>query len=201
MRVGYARKSTGKQDLTTQFNLLMSAGVPAGEIYSDSTSGGNAAATRVGYRCLVERIAKGDVDEVVVTEFSRVGRDTWDTLIEMGTLSKKGVKLTSLAANEQGISQIPQEVQPLIISAIALGADLERKHAKERITRAFSEIKAGRRATKTGRPVGRPQATVDFAKIEALMARHGISMNMARKLCGYSASVFYRAKKARRNTP
>lgn len=196
IKVGYARKSSDKQDLSTQINKLHDAGIPVELIYSDSMSGGTDAATRPGYRAMLDRLALGDVDELIVTEYSRVGRDTLDTLGELIALSKRGVKLTSLSANEKVLSSTPREIQPIVLSGISLGADLERKHNKERTAWVLQEIKSGRRKTKSGKPIGRPVITIDWIKIKETMVKHSISMNMASKLLGYKRSTFYNHKKA-----
>jgi DNA invertase Pin-like site-specific DNA recombinase len=194
MKVGYARKSREKQDLVTQINKLLSAGVDADNIFSDSESGATRAETRDGFMKMLNRISEGGIDELVVTELSRIGRDSWNTLVELGKLGEKGVKITSLSANEKNISSLPREFQPIMISAMTLGNDLERKHTRERIQWSLDEIKAGRKTTKSGKPLGRPAVNVDWKKVQDKMDEFGISANMARVLLKIKASTFYQRK-------
>jgi len=194
MKVGYARKSRDKQDLVTQINKLLSAGVDSDNIFSDSESGATRADTRDGFTKMMERISRGGIDELVVTELSRIGRDSWNTLIEMGKLGEKGVKITSLSENEKDISSLPREFQPIMISAMTLGNDLERKHLRERIQWSLDEIRAGRKTTKSGKPLGRPVVNVDWKKVQDKMDEFGISANMARILLKIKASTFYERK-------
>ena len=49
---------------------------------------------------------------LVVTELSRIGRDSWNTLIEMGKLGEKGVKITSLSENEKDITHFQESFNP-----------------------------------------------------------------------------------------
>ena len=199
-RVGYARKSQTKQDITTQLNKLHDEGIQTDCIFSDSISGGTEAATRPGYRAMLDRLAAGDINEVVVTEYSRVGRDTIDTLSELLGLSKRGIKITSLSANEAMLSTAPKELQPILLSAISLGAELERQHNRERVCWVLTEIREGRRKSKSGKPIGRPPVPIDWDRIKATKEKYGVSENMARKLCEYSKSNFYKQKALLRRT-
>lgn len=198
MKIGYARKSRDKQDLAIQMRRLVAAGVELENIYSDSESGATQADTRPGFAELQTRIAHGDVDEVVITEFSRIGRDAHDSVFEMLALNRKGIKITSLAANEQCIRDVPAEAQLAMISMMAMGADVERKHISERTRLALALIKAGEKSTKSGKPLGRPRIIVDWAKMDALMAKHGINETAARKILGYKHATFYNAKRQRK---
>jgi len=195
MKIGYCRKSKDKQDLTTQINLVMKAGVSPDNIFSDSESGATEAKSRSGFIALRERIKRGDITELIVTEFSRIGRDTWDTIGEMSALVRDNIKLTSLAENEKFISDSPRETQPLMIAAMSMGADIERKHISERTKWALSLIKAGQKQTKKGTPLGRPVKNIDWEKIQKKRAEYNVSTNMARVLCQYKKSTFYAAKR------
>lgn len=195
MKIAYCRKSRDRQDLTTQMNLVMATGVIPENVFADSETGATQADTRIGFMTLKTRIAKGDVDEVVVTEFSRLGRDAQDSIYEMLALARMNIKITSLAENERFISDLPREAQMLMISAMSLGADVERKHISERTRWSLALIKAGQKPTKSGRPLGRPKVIIDWEKIEKKKAEFGVSENMARKLCEYNRSTFYKEKK------
>jgi DNA invertase Pin-like site-specific DNA recombinase len=199
MKIGYARKSQDKQDLAVQLQHLVAAGVELENIYSDSESGAKQADTRPGFAALQTRVTSGGIDEVVITEFSRIGRDAHDSVFEMLNLNRKGVKITSLAANEQFLTAVPVEAQLPLISMMAMGADIERKHISERTRWALALIKAGGKATKSGKPLGRPRIVVDWAKLDALMEKHGINETAARKILGYKHATFYNAKRQRKH--
>jgi len=195
MKVGYARKSREKQDLATQIKMLSDCGVNIDDIYSDSESGATQADTRPGFSELKKRIAAGGLSELVVTEFSRIGRDAKDSIYEMLSINRCGIKITSLADNEKFISDLPAEAQMPMISMMGMGADIERKHISERTRWSLALIKAGQKPTKSGKPLGRPEVTVDWKKIDELKSKHGINDTAARKLLGYKASTFYKKKK------
>ena len=67
--LGYARVSTGKQDLDRQLDALGRLGIPAERIYVDKKSG--ASTDRPGLRVLMEYARDGDV--IVVHTLDRLG--------------------------------------------------------------------------------------------------------------------------------
>ena len=68
--IGYARVSTGEQDLQPQMDALKTAGCPDADIYTDKASGvrGN----RPGLDACVEALEAGDT--LVVWRLDRLGR-------------------------------------------------------------------------------------------------------------------------------
>jgi len=113
-------------------------------------------------------------------------------------LEKMGFAIQSLSQSESFINNIQPEFQLLILSAIGLGADLERKHHKERTRWALDNVKAN--GSKSGKPMGRPRVNVDFEKVKKIQEQYTVSENVARKICGYSTTTFYAAKKRKLQT-
>ena len=108
-----------------------------------------------------------------------------------------GYSIQSLSQAESFINNIDPTFQLVILAAIGLGADLERKHHKERTLWALENVRE--RGSKSGKPMGRPRVNVDFEKIKKTMEQYNVSENVARKICGYSVTTFYSAKKRKKS--
>ena len=116
MIVGYARTSTDhEQDLSRQFQQLKESGIPDHLIYSDhAQSGAKDPDKRPGYRQVMKLIETGVVEELVVTDLSRLGRDAKGTLQEIWRLQDHKVKVRSLSSMDQFVSQLSQNFNPYL---------------------------------------------------------------------------------------
>jgi len=197
VKIGYVRVSTDKQDPASQKKLLLDMGIKEQDIFVDEgISGWVDPTARPVYKKMMKRIedqSKEKVDTIVFSEFSRLGRNAKETAFELIRLEHLNIAIQSLSKIESFINTIPPEFQLNILSGIMLGADLERKHHKERTQWAIEDVKAN--GSKSGRKIGRPTITIDFEKIVQTMEKYNVSENVSRKICGYSASTFYNAKK------
>lgn len=132
MIVGYARTSTDDQDLNRQLKQLHDSGVPDHHIFRDQgVSGVKTPEQRTGYRQLMSLINTGEVTGLIVTDISRIGRDAKGTLQEIWSLQDKGIEITSLSELDQTVLNAPGELQPLLLAAVTLGADLQRKKIRD----------------------------------------------------------------------
>ena len=193
VKVGYARVSTDLQDPASQIKQLKDNGVPDDNIFIDINISGNIEPLkRPAYKNMIDFISKEKIDELILTEYSRLGRNAKESLFELLRIEKMGILVKSLSANEKFINDIPAELQPLATSAMMLGADFERKHIQERTRWGLENAK------KNGKTLGRPKVIVDWDKIEEMRKKYGASYDMARKLCGYKPSIFYKQKKERK---
>jgi len=192
VKVGYARVSRDNQDPASQIKQLKDNGVPDDNIFIDiNVSGNKEPLKRPAYKRMIDFISQGTTTEMILTEYSRLGRNAKESLYELLRIERMGILVKSLSANEAFINDIPVELQPLATSAMMLGADLERKHIQERTRWGLEN------ARKNGKSLGRPKIIIDWDKIESERKKYGISYDMARKLCGYKPSAFYKAKKKR----
>lgn len=145
--LGYARVSTGKQDLDRQVHALTEVGIPAERIYLDKKSG--ATTNRPGLQSLLEFAREGDV--IVVHTLDRLGRTVRDTLNLIHDLSARGVGLRNLADPIRVDSSSPDDpMAQLAVVMLALFAQMERTYAMERAAHARAV------ATAKGRRIGRP---------------------------------------------
>jgi len=193
MKVGYARTSTDDQDVQRQVKQLHDHGIEDHLIFRDQgVSGAKPPEQRSGYRQLLSLVQTGEVAEIVVSDISRIGRDAKGTLQEIWALQDRDIQIISLNDLDQTVLQAPAELQPLLLSAVTLGADLQRKHIRE-------DTKAGlRRAAEEGRYPGRPVVKIDYKKIQGWVEK-GLSERAAVIVSGYSLSTYYRKKKQNKN--
>lgn len=192
MKIAYARTSQDTQDLARQLKQLKEQGIPEHLIFRDQgVSGAKAPNQRSGYKQMIALLDTGEVRELYVTDLSRLGRDAKDTLQEIWRLQDTGIRVVSLNQLDEFVLTTQPELQPLLTSAVALGADLQRKKIRE-------DTKAGLdRARAEGKRIGRPPVVIDWDQIER-WKRKGLSERAAAIVSGYSLSTFYRKKRERR---
>ena len=190
MKIGYARTSTDHdQDLGRQIKQLLDDGVLEHLIFRDGVqSGARDPDKRPGYKQVLQFINTGEIIELVVTDLSRLGRDAKGTLQEIWRLQDTGIQIRSLDPMDTIIMNAQPELQPLLMSAVTLGADLQRK-------KTIEDTKAGlARAKSAGKELGRPRVKIDPAKIKSWMDK-GLSERAAITVCGYAHTTYYRWKK------
>lgn len=90
MLIGYARVSTGDQNLDLQKNALICA--ECDQIFEDTASGKNA--RRPGLKCALRRLRAWDV--LVVWKLDRLGRSVRDLVTLVSELQARGVQFRSL---------------------------------------------------------------------------------------------------------
>ena len=91
---GYARVSTGEQNVAAQRVALVGAGVPADAIEEETASGTVPARKRVRLAMLLDKTARGDM--LVVAKLDRLGRSASDTMAVISDLERKGVAVRLL---------------------------------------------------------------------------------------------------------
>lgn len=93
MKIGYARVSTGEQNLDLQHDALRKAGCE--KIFTDKTSG--AKSDRPGLQEAIDYAREGDT--LVVWKLSRFARSLKDIVGKVTNLQEHGVGFTSLTEN------------------------------------------------------------------------------------------------------
>ena len=107
---GYVRPSRPRvselsgSDPETQRQQLLAAGVALSHIYQDvGVSGTSGTNSRRAWHSLDSRLAQGDT--LVVVSIDRIGRRWLDTMGNIHDLQRRGVRIRSLADNEQSWAQ------------------------------------------------------------------------------------------------
>lgn len=86
---GYARVSTGEQNVGVQRAALVAAGVPEQAIVEETSSGTVPALKRLRLSMLLGSLTRGDV--LVVAKLDRLGRNASDTMAVIADLERRGV--------------------------------------------------------------------------------------------------------------
>lgn len=141
MKIGYARVSTTKQDLSVQKDLLKKAGCDF--IVSEKVSGGAAIEERRELFTLLDSLIEGD--ELVIYDLSRLSRqDSQEAMILLWQIRAKGVRVTAL----DGKLNLDDDWGDVIAMILTKVANLEKAKIKER-TRA-GRIRAMENGVKFG---------------------------------------------------
>lgn len=152
MRVGYCRVSTAEQNVARQEELMQELNVE--KVYIDKASG-KSTAQREALREMLSYLREGDV--LIVSEISRLARNTRDLLEIVDILQKKGVQFVS--KKETIDTSTPQG--RFMLTVFGAQAELERAYILQR-QREGIEI-----AKREGKYLGRKPIHVD----ESLLKR------------------------------
>lgn len=181
MLIGYARVSTGDQDLALQTDALMAVGCE--KIFTDSLSGSRS--DRPGLLQLLEFARSGDT--LVIWRLDRLGRSLQDLIALVSELESKGLHLCSL--NEQ--IDTSSSTGKLVFHLFGAMAEFERNLIRER---TIAGLEAAR---KRGRKGGRP-GKLDLQQckeIRILMKDPEISVAEVANRYGVSRATIYKYAK------
>jgi putative DNA-invertase from lambdoid prophage Rac len=190
--LGYVRISRPEsQDPASQIKLIQERGIVVDDIFVDAASGVVPPLKRPSYAKMMARIEEGGISELIVSEFSRIGRTVQESLMEVLSIQKRGIKIISLSKSESMINDLPVGLQPVIISAMMYSAQLERDHIRERTKWGIENAKL------KGKKIGRPQVVVDFDGVKKMMEEKFLKEAQAIRVLGIKPRTYYAAKKKR----
>lgn len=148
-KLGYARVSTSQQDLTTQIEKLVNAGVENHPdfLFTDKASGKND--DREGLQRLLTKLSKGD--HLIITKLDRLGRNTADMIKIIEDLNDRGITVEFIddCLNTKG------SMGKMVITILSAVAEAERARILERTNegrkkaKQEGKIKFGRKPTIT----------------------------------------------------
>lgn len=178
----FARVSTNIQDYDRQINELTGLakrnGWDIAASFAEKVSGAKKNTERTELVRMVEFVEANNVDKIVVTELSRLGRDTLQVLEVIELFNQKKI---SLYIQNYSIETLTEDgkVNPMsqfLITILAEVARMERKTIKERIDSGYQNFRAN------GGLVGRKQG---YRKSdEAMKEEYAEEIRLIRK--GYS---------------
>ena len=180
LMVGYARVSTGDQDLSQQHDQLHAAG--CSRIFAEKITGTRR--DRPELERLLDHLRRGDV--VTVTRLDRLARSTRDLLEIAERIQGAGAGLRSLA---EPWADTTSPAGRMVLTVFAGIAEFERSLIVER-TRSGREA-AKRRGVKFG-----PQPTLTPAQVahaRELVDQEGRPVKEVAALLGVHRSTLYRA--------
>ena len=178
MRIGYARVSTGEQNLDLQTDALTAAGCE--RVYTDELSG--VKAERPGLAEAWKQLRKGDT--LVVWRLDRLGRSLKDLVHRVEELEQRGIGFRSLQEAIDTTSAAGK-LQFHVFSALA---EFERELIRER---TMAGLRAARARGRTG---GRPKAmTPEKVRLAArLMGDPTLPIDEICRTLGVSRATLYR---------
>ncbi len=174
--LGYARVSTGDQDLAGQVMRLKAAG--AVRTFEDVISGRTF--DRPGLKALLDYARAGDA--LMVVRLDRLGRSLRELLEIVEQLKERGVALVSLEEKIDTASAAGE----LVFHVFGAIAQFERRLIAERTRDGVAAARA------EGRKPGRP--ALDREKLQAALTlvRSGLSPTRAADQVGLGRSTVYR---------
>lgn len=154
----FARVSTNIQDYKRQINELTALaernGWDIAASFAEKVSGAKRNTERTELLRMVEYVEANHIDKVLVTELSRLGRDTLQVLEVIEMLNRKGI---SLYIQNYHIETLTQEgkvnaMSQFLITILAEVARMERKTIRERVESGYNNFRAN--GGKVGRKAG-----------------------------------------------
>jgi DNA invertase Pin-like site-specific DNA recombinase len=180
--IGYARVSTGEQDVQLQLDALQEAGCEEGDIFVDKASG--ARSNRPGLDACIATLEPGDT--LVVWRLDRLGRSMPHLVALVEELLGKKIGFRSLCDGAIDTTTASGELMFNIFSSLA---QFERRLIQER-TRAGLAVARSR-----GRRGGRKPIRADDPRVvtaKRMHKDHGLSIDQICKTLKISRPTFYR---------
>lgn len=154
----FARVSTNVQDYDRQVNeltvLAKSNGWSVEAVFAEKISGAKANTERTELLNMISYVESNHIDKVLVTELSRLGRDTLQVLEVIEMLNNKEI---SLYIQNYAIETLTKDgkvnaMSQFLITILAEVARMERKTIRERVASGYQNFRnnGGKVGRKTG---------------------------------------------------
>lgn len=196
-----ARVSTNSQDYERQVNDLKVLAIKndwsVEAIFTEKISGAKKNNERIELQRMMKYIEQNNINKVLVTELSRLGRNPLQVLEVIEMLNSRGV---SLYIQNYNIETLTEEgnvnaMSQFLITILAEIARMERQTIRERIESGYKNYRAN--GGKVGRKVGF-QKTDDAMReqyVEELkLLRKGYSLRNIAKITGTSINTIRKCK-------
>lgn len=197
----FARVSTNQQEYDRQINELMALATNKGwsveAVFSEKISGAKANSERAELLNMVAYVEANTVNKVLVTELSRLGRDTLQVLEVIEMLNSKGI---SLYIQNYNIETLTAEgkVNPMsqfLITILAEVARMERKTIRERVASGYANYRSngGKVGRKEGYRKSEEDMKAEYAK-EIQLLRKGLSLRNVSAITSTSINTLRKIK-------
>jgi DNA invertase Pin-like site-specific DNA recombinase len=174
--LGYARVSTGDQDVAGQTMRLTQAG--AIKVFTDVRSGRSM--DRTGLAALLDYARDGDI--LAVVRLDRLGRSLAELLATVAMLKRRGIALLSLEEKIDTTSAAGE----LVFHVFGAIAHFERRLIAERTKDGIAAARA------RGKRPGRPPLDADKIAAAIKLVKAGLSPTAAARQLGLGRSTVYR---------
>lgn len=197
----FARVSTNGQDYERQVNELTALAQHNNWIvtatFSEKTSGAKKNTERKELSRMIDYVNANNIDMVVVTELSRLGRDTLQVLEVIENFNKLGI---SLYIQNYHIETLTEDgkinsMSQFLITILAEVARMERKTIRERVESGYNNFRAN--GGKVGRKEGYRKSVIEMREQyaeEIRLLKKGISLRNISKITGKSVNTIRKCK-------
>lgn len=159
--VGYCRTSLREEQIMNQVKAIKDRYGDIPIFLDEGVSGIIPAKHREGFSALLTFIEEnGGIEDLVVFELSRIGRNFLETLQLVIELEHKGVRVVSISPQESWTTMKQKEIRQLIMMIFAWTADMERKNLIERTKQGIDRARA------EGKHIGRPQREIKWKEFD-----------------------------------
>ena len=192
----FARVSTSIQDYERQVNELTAVANRnnwnVAATFCEKVSGAKKNAERKELSKMIDYVRTNNINMVLVTELSRLGRDTLQVLEVIEQFNKLGISLFIQnyhieTLNDNGTINTMSQ---FLITILAEGARMERKNIRERVESGYKNYRAN--GGKVGRKEGYRKSDIDMKEQyaeEIRLLRKGISLRNISKITGTSINT------------
>lgn len=200
----YARVSStnGTQDYQRQINDLTafanSNNLTVEAVFAEAVSGAKKNNDRTELLKMIEYVNNNKIDKVLVTELSRLGRDTLQVLQAIEILNQHKISLFIQNYNIETLTSA-KEINPMsqfLITILAEVARMERKTIRERVASGYDNYR------KNGGRVGRKEGfkksdeTMKSQYVEEMkLLKKGYSLRNIQKITGTSLNTLQKIKR------
>lgn len=188
--------SNGSQDYERQINDLQSVAMTKGwhveAIFAEKVSGAKRNSERIELLNMISYINSHEISKILVTELSRLGRDTLQVLQAIEILNQNKVSVYIQNYNIETLTS-DGEINPLsqfLITILAEVARMERKTIRERVASGYQNYRAN--GGLVGRKVGYRKDEVTMKeeyKEEIKLLKKNISLRNVKKITGTSINT------------
>ena len=192
----FARVSTSIQDYERQVNELTAVANRnnwnVAATFCEKVSGAKKNAERKELSKMIDYVRTNNINMVLVTELSRLGRDTLQVLEVIEQFNKLGISLFIQnyhieTLNDNGTINTMSQ---FLITILAEVARMERKTIRERVESGYKNYRAN--GGKVGRKEGYRNSEIDMKEQyaeEIRLLRKGISLRNISKITGTSINT------------
>ena len=197
----FCRVSTKTQDNLRQVNDLSEVARIRGwnveKVFCEQISGAVANKSRKELAAMLDYISTREVDKVLVTELSRLGRDTYQVLEVIDGLNKAGV---SLYIHNYNIETLTPDgkinaMSQFMVTILAEVAKMERRSIRERMESGYDNFirNGGKVGRKPGYRKSVGQLQSEYAE-EIRLLKKGLSLRNVSKLTGTAVNTLRKCR-------
>ncbi len=197
----FARVSTNVQEYDRQINeltvLAKLNGWSVEAVFAEKISGAKSNKERTELLNMVSYVEGNHINKVLVTELSRLGRDTLQVLEVIQMLNEKGISLYIQNYNIETLTKDGKvnAMSQFLTTILAEVARMERKTIRERVESGYKNYRAN--GGKVGRKIGykKTEETIREQYTEEIkLLKKGYSLRNISKITGTSINTIRKCK-------